>query len=168
MITFRQYLNENTLSKLPWNSTPDIGWWRDSDPIRLYHGTDLAHIDSFAKDGLNRPDPRTKMFSFALEPFTARAFAVMGGEARFLASKAKSGVVPMDKRAVIVFDVPYDWIKSHEDPDLGGNDKLHKDRLRDKALYDEWDDHDQQYYQLCELRVSAAVPPKFIKGYMLK
>ena len=54
------------------------------------------------------------------------------------------------------------------DEDLTGNDETHKDRLLDKSIYDEWDNSDQQYYQLCELRVKTAVPAKFIAGYMLK
>lgn len=169
MFAFKRYLREgNTLTRLPWNGTPTIGWWRDNDPLRLYHGTNLAHLDSFAEHGLNRPDPRTGMYSFALEPFTARAFAVMGGEARFLASKSKALTVPEDKRVVIVFDVPMSWIEKHEDPDLRGNDSTHLNRLREKSAYDEWTDHDQQYYQLCELRVDAPVPAKYIAGYMLK
>ena len=168
MLTLRRYLAEDKPKKLAWNPDPKIGWWRDADPLRLYHGTDIAHLESFYEHGLNRPDPKTGMYSFALEPFTARAFAVMGGEARFLASKAKSGVVPEKQRVVIVFDVPQDWIERHEDPDLRGNDKTHHDRLMNKAIYDEWKESDQQYYQLCELRVNAAVPAKFIAGYMLK
>jgi hypothetical protein len=168
MITFKQYLREDTLPKLAWDPTPKIGWWRDADPLRLYHGTNLAHLDSFAEHGMNRPDPRTGMYSFAFEPFTARAFAIMGGEARLLASKAKPGVVPENQRVVIVFDIPQDWIERHQDLDLRGNDEEHLSRLQDKSKYDGWKGSDQQYYQLCELRVDAAVPAKFIAGYMLK
>jgi hypothetical protein len=110
------------------------------------------------------------MFSFALEPYTARAYAVMGGEARFLSAKkkAKSLVVPENQRAVVVFEVPRDWVFKHEDPDLGGNTGDHKERLTNKEKYDAFDDDDQQYYQFCELRVNAPVPAKYIVGYMLK
>lgn len=170
MKTFKQFLlgEETKMARLPWDSNPTIGWWRDAEPLRLYHGTNLEHVDSFFEHGLNRADPRTGMYSFAFEPFTARAFAVMGGEARFLASKSKSGVVPADKRVVIVFDIPQDWVLKHEDPDLRGNDEEHLRRLQSKSTYDAWDGTDQQYYQLCELRVNQAVPAKFIAGYMLK
>ena len=37
-----------------------------------------------------------------------------------------------------------------------------------KEIYDSWNNNDQQYYQLCELRVRAHVPPKFLVGYMMK
>ena len=134
----------------------------------MYHGTNLDFVDSFAKEGLNRPDPTTGMFSLAYEPFTARAFAVMGGEARFLASKSKALVVPESKRAVIVFDIPQTWITKHEDPDLRGNDDAHLERLRNKEVYEDWDNSDQQYYQLCELRANEPVPAKFMAGYMVK
>lgn len=170
MKNFRQYISEaeGKTTRLPWNGNPDIGWWQDAEILRMYHGTNLDYVESFAKEGLNRPDPRTKLYSLAFEPFTARAFAVMGGEARFLANKSKSLVVPENKRAVIVFDIPITWINAHTDPNLGGNDTLHKDRILKKELYDAWKESDQQYYQLCELRVTAPVPPKFMTGYMLK
>lgn len=168
MITFKQFLTEGVLKKLPWTADPKIGWWRDADPLRLYHGTSLDHLDSFGKEGLNRPDPKTGMYSLAFEPYTARAFAVMGGEARFLASKAKSKVVPEDKRVVIVFDIPQSWILKHEDPGLHGNDETRLKRLRNETEYKKWDENDQQYYQLAELRVDAPVPREFIAGYMMK
>ena len=158
----------NSIPQLLWNSNPQIGWWEDSNKIRLYHGTDILHLDSFAKDGLNRPDPKTGMYSFALEPFTARAFATMGGEARFLAAKSKAMVVPQDRRCAIVFDLPLSWVKQNMDHDLHGNDPEHKLRLRDRELYNNWNRGDQQYYQLCEIRVSTPVNSHFIIGYMIR
>ena len=167
MISFKTYLTESK-TKLPWDGNPTIGWWQDKKKLRMYHGTDLDHVESFFQTGLNRPDPQTGLYSLAYEPFTARAFAVMGGEAHFLASKSKALSVPENKRAVIVFDIPLTWINQHKDDFLGGNDDTHKSRLTDKTLYDEWEQSDQQYYQLCELRVKTAVPAKYMTGYMLK
>ena len=166
-MSFKEFLAEQE-SKLPWNGSPDIGWWRDGAKLRVYHGTDLAHYESIAKTGLDRLDARTGMISFALEPFTARAFAVMGGEARFLGAGAKAKTVPQDKRITLVFDLPRSFVDKYEDPDLRGNDPEHKKRLEDKAVYDAWDGSDQQYYQLCELRVSSKVPAKYLVGYMMK
>lgn len=103
-----------------------------------------------------------------MEPFTARAFATMGGEARFLAANARAQVVPADRRCVIVFDLPLSWVRASMDPDLHGNDPEHKQRLLNRELYDNWNRSDQQYYQLCEIRVSRPVSPQFISGYMLK
>lgn len=160
--------DEVTLEKLAWDSNPTIGWWRDADVLRLYHGTNSANLDSIAKSGLNRMDSRTGMISFAFEPFTARAFAVMGGEENFRAAGAKAKIVPENQRAVLVFDVPMSWILKHEDPDLRGNDDMHLRRLRSKSEYEKFDGNDQQYYQLCELRVDAAVPVDFLVGYMIK
>ena len=169
MISFKQFITESGNSqKLPWNSNPTIGWWQSAKKLRMYHGTNLDNVESFAATGLNRPDPRTGLYSLAFEPFTARAFAVMGGEAHFLASKSKALVVPENKRAVIVFDIPLTWINKHADDFLGGNDEEHKERLQNKEIYDAWKNSDQQYYQLCELRVDAPVPAKYMTGYMLK
>lgn len=168
MITFSQFLEDTAAKKIPWNGTPNIGWWEDANPLRVYHGTDIQFLDSIAKEGLNRLDKKTGMVSLALEPFTARAFAVIGGEARFLGAGAHAKVVPQDKRIVVVFDLPKSWVEEHRDDFLGGNDSEHKKRLLTKALYDEWKELDQQYYQLCELRVNATVPAKFFAGYMQK
>lgn len=168
MITFKQFITEAEVKKIPWVSAPTIGWWRDGSKVRVYHGTDIAHLESISKTGLDRLDARTGMISFALEPNTARAFAVMGGEARFLGAGAKAKTVEEKKRVTLVFDLPMSFVKKYEDPDLHGNDAEHKKRLREKELYDAWTDNDQQYYQLCELRVSSKVPAKYLVGYMLK
>jgi hypothetical protein len=159
---------ESKTIRLPWNGNPTIGWWQSAKILRMYHGTNLDNLESFAREGLNRPDPRTKLYSLAFEPFTARAFAVMGGEARFLTLKSKALTVPENKRAVIVFDIPQAWINEHKDEKLGGNDPACKQKLLDKSIYDEWKESDQQYYQLCELRVKSPIPPKYMSGYMLK
>ena len=156
------------IKEIPWDSNPIIGWWENNNPLRMYHGTDKMHLESFAKHGLNRPDPRTGMYSLAFEPFTARAFAVMGGEARFLAAQSKALVVPEDRRVVVVFDLPKDWVEQYKDSDFHGNDYEHKLRLKYHEVYEQFHSSDQQYYQLCELRVSNAIPTKFIVGYMQK
>jgi hypothetical protein len=167
-ITFKEFLAEESGSKLPWNGSPAIGWWRDGSKLRVYHGTDLQHYDSIAKTGLDRLDPKTGMISFALEPFTARAFSVMGGEARFLGAGAHAKTVPENKRITLVFDLPRAFVDAHEDPDLRGNDPEHKKRLQDEDEYRKFKGGDQQYYQLCELRVNAKVPAKYLVGYMVK
>ncbi len=172
MQSFKSYLTEaKTIKQVPWNGFPEIGWWRDQKKLTLYHGTNVDNLPGFAATGLSRPDPNTKMYSFAFEPFTARAFAVMGGEARFLNAKAhqaKQLVVPENKRAVLIFELPIAWIEKYMDPDLSGNDPSHKERLMDKDEYEKFSGSDQQYYQLCELRVTAPVDAKYIKGYMIK
>lgn len=153
--------------QLPWRVWP-VSWWLDGPTVTAYHGTDRQHLASIAEHGLNRLDPRTGMVSFALEPHTAQAFAVMGGEARFLRGGARAKVVPKDQRCTLVFKLPRAFVTEHLDPELHGNDAEHKARLRDKALYEAWTGSDQQYYQLCELRLGTKVPPKYLIGYMLK
>lgn len=155
-------------AKLSWDSNPRIGWWRDSEILTLYHGTNVTNLENIAKDGLNRLDKTTGMISFAFEPFTARAFAVMGGEADFRAAGSKAKTIPESNRVVCVFQIPANWIHKFEDPDLRGNDPQHLKRLRSQAEYESWDGTDQQYYQLCELRVSSVVPKEFFTGYMIK
>jgi RNA:NAD 2'-phosphotransferase (TPT1/KptA family) len=74
-------LFENKIPRqLPWQGNVQIGWWQDNKVMRMYHGTNLDFVPSIAKEGLNRLDASTGMISFAYEPFTARAFAVMGGK----------------------------------------------------------------------------------------
>lgn len=167
MISFKEYLLESK-NQIQWDGNPKIGWWKEAKVLRLYHGTNIEYLDSISKEGLNRPDPKTGMISFAIEPFTARAFAVMGGEARFLGAGAKAKTVAPSARCTLVFDIPQMWIQKNLDQDLHGNDPEHKERLMDKEIYDSWNNNDQQYYQLCELRVRAHVPPKFMVGYMMK
>lgn len=167
MLSFKEYLLEET-KQIPWTPNPTIGWWADAKKLRLYHGTNIEYLESIAKEGLNRPDPNTGMISFAIEPFTVRAFAVMGGEARFLGAGAKAKTVAPAARCTLVFEIPQTWIQTNLDHDLHGNDPEHKKRLQDKSIYDAWDNNDQQYYQLCELRVKKHVPAKFLVGYMMK
>jgi hypothetical protein len=156
------------VSRLPWNSAPDIGWWRDGKVLRTYHGSNMKYLESFAENGLNRKDSGTGMISLAYEPFTARAFAAMGGEAEFRKAGAKAKTIPENERITLVFDIPQSFVKKYEDPNLRGNDPVHLARLRNKEEYEAWTGTDQQYYQLCELRVSSEVPAKYLVGYMIK
>jgi hypothetical protein len=169
MLTFKQFIAEaREVPKLPWEKNPTIGWWEDKNPLRVYHGTQLKHLESIAKTGLDRLDAGTGMISFALEPYTARAFASMGGEAEFRKAGAKAKAIPESERITLVFDLPRAWVTAHRDPDLRGNDSLHLKRLLNKDEYDKFDSNDQQFYQLCELRVNAKVPAKYLVGYMVK
>lgn len=156
------------VKQLPWNSNPNVGWWKDTNPLRMYHGSNLRHLDSFARYGLNKKDSSTGMISLAFEPFTARAFASMGGEADFRKAGAKAKTIPENQRITLVFDIPQNFIKQYQDPDLRGNDPEHLRRLLDSELYQNWKGSDQQYYQLCELRLSHEVPAQFLLGYMIK
>lgn len=166
----RELFESSSLAQMPWNGNVNIGWWADNDIMRMYHGTNIDFIGSIAKEGLNRLDPNTGMISLAFEPFTARAFAVMGGEARFLSakSKARSLIVPENKRCVLVLDIPKDFVFKYIDRDFHGNDPEHKHRLVDKSVYEQWNGSDQQYYQLCEMRLASAIPPEYLTSYMLK
>lgn len=169
MISFHEYLLEQSgLKSIPWDGAPTIGWWEDQNPLRMYHGSNARHLESFAKDGLNRKDSSTGMISLAFDPFTARAFAVMGGEAEFRKAGAKAKTVPENQRITVVFEIPKPFIIAHQDPDLRGNDPEHLKRLTDQSVYETWTGSDQQYYQLCELRLNAVVPAKYIVGYMIK
>jgi hypothetical protein len=108
------------------------------------------------------------MISLTLDPFTARGYAAMhGGEAEFRKAGNKAQHVPMNQRAVFVFDIPTEWIKANMDPRFGGNVGSAAGKLSDREQYEQWTGSDTEYYQLTEFRVSKAVPPRFIKGYML-
>lgn len=165
---FKELFEGKSVKQFPWNGNVSIGWWQDNNIMRMYHGTNLDFLPSIAKEGLNRLDARTGMISLAFEPFTARAFAVMGGEARFLAAKAKALVVPENKRCVLMFDIPKAFVFKYIDRDFHGNDPEHKERLINKEIYDNWTRGDQQYYQLCEMRLASTIPVNMLVGYMVK
>ncbi|CAL9979160.1 hypothetical protein VPHK469_0041 [Vibrio phage K469] len=149
------------------NADPKIGWWEDADPLTVYHGTNIRHIESVYKNGLDRKDPDTGMISVALEPFTAKAYAAMsgaGGEANFRTSGAAVST-PTSERVVFTLEIPQSWIREHVDPNLGGNIGDAYKHMRSREAYEKFDRSDQQYYQFAELRLDAAVPASFIKGH---
>lgn len=157
--------------KIQWNGEPEIGWWEDSNIIRLYHGTHIRNLDNIFKYGLTKKDPHTGMISLALEPNTAYGYASMsgvGGESEFRKAGNKVINTPQHERAIFVFDIPLVWIKQHMDKNLGGNIGQARDHMKNKKLYDNWKYDDQSYYALAEFRVNTEVPPKFIVGYMIK
>ena len=168
MILLQELFLLEEAKKLTWDENPNVGWWRDAKKLRLYHGTNIVNIESVSKTGLSKMDPDTGMISLAIEPFTARGYASMyGGESDFRKAGRKAKHVPMNERAIFVFDIPMDWILKHYDPDLSGN-MSYKKRLEDKSEYDNFTGPDYSYYALTELRVNTPVPAKFIVGYMIK
>lgn len=154
--------------EMPFDSNPIIGWWRDQNPLRMYHGTNKANLESVLKNGITHRDPTTGLISLAFDPNTARGYASMsGGEANFRKAGANAKYVPIDKRITIVVELAQRWIESYMDPRLSGNIGDAKEKLLNKELYDNYDGPDYAYYALTELRVDMEVPVKYIVGYML-
>ncbi len=154
--------------QMPFDSDPNIGWWRGQDPLRMYHGTNIANLESVLDNGIANRDPDTGLISLAFDPNTARGYASMsGGEANFRRAGAQAEHVPVDKRVTIVMDIPWVWIERYMDPRLGGNIGDAKEKLLNKELYDNYDGPDYAYYALTELRVDMEVPANYIVGYML-
>lgn len=155
---------EDMLQELPWDPDPKIGWWRDNDPIRLYHGTHISRIRDIAASGLVSS---TGWVSLAVDPYTARGYASMtGGESEFRKAGKRARHAPMEERAVLVIEAPLGWLLENYDPSMGGNIGTARARMTDKSLYDDYDGSDYSYYALTELRVRDEVPPEYIVGYM--
>lgn len=171
MKTFKEFINEAKIKKVPWNPTPDIGWWEDQKTLIMYHGTHIKNIPFIEKSGIDRPDPETGMISMAFEPNTAFGYASMsgiGGEAEFRKAGSKVIATSPKERAVFVAELPMSWIKANYDPKLKGNLSTQKQNLTKKSKYDSFTGHDINYYQLAELRFKKPIPSKYIKGYMIK
>lgn len=103
-----------------------------------------------------------------LSKFRGIQILISGGGDNFRGVNGKPQEVPPNKRAVLVFDIPMDWIEKHLDETLHGNQPNCKERLSNRSEYESFTNNDQQYYQFCELRVNSKVPAKFITGYMIR
>lgn len=108
--------------------------------------------------------------SLALEPHTAFGYACMqGGEACFAkqAQKGKAKTVPPEERAVLIIQLPKDFVLKNMAPERGKS-VLAKGKLKDEQRYREFKGADTEYYQLAEIRIPKKVDPKYIKGYMTR
>lgn len=156
--------------KINWSVKP-IGWWRDQDPLRLYHGTNIINVPFIIEDGINRKDPSTGMISMTPDPFTARGYAAMGsggGEALFRKAGMKVRSLPMEERAVFAFDVPMSWVLQNYDKELRGNLNQMRDKMMNKHLYHAFNGTDLEYYSTSEIRFRKEIPPSFMVGWMVK
>lgn len=159
-----------------------MGWWREQDPIILYHGTHIRNVNSFLENGIllpkNPPLNRKPEISLALDPYTAFGYAAMsgsGGEVGFRQAGSKVTSTPIEERAIFKLKIPMSFILDNYDKGLGGNrdsgDVKARSHMLNKELYDKWKKEnkpDYSYYSHCELRIAAAIPKEYIDGWMLK
>jgi hypothetical protein len=126
------------------------------------------------KSGINKPDPKTGMYSTTPDARTAHAYASMsgaGGEANFRGAGSKAVGVPHSQRSVIKLKIPADWAERHMDAELRGNMGDAKKHMMDRNEYAKWvaknpDKFDSEYYAATEVRFKKPIPPEFIEGYM--
>ena len=190
MKTFKKFLEESSDKTsliypeptLSWDKNPDLGWWRENDPIKLYHGTHIRNVESFLNNGIllpkNPPDNRSPEISLALDPYTAFGYASMsgaGGEVGFRQAGKKVTSTPTEERAIFVLLLRNQWILDNYDKGLGGNrdsgDIKSRTHMLDKNEYIKWKEEgksDSSYYALCELRIKKNIPKEFIIGWMIK
>lgn len=153
-----------------------IGWWRDDndDHLTLYHGTHKQHAKSVLKHGINRPDPKTGMYSMTPDPHTAHGYAAMsgaGGESGFRSGQAKVVNTPHEDRIVIKTRIPRKWAEEHMDQDLRGNLGQTRSRMMSKSEYDRAKKqgmHDSEYYAASEVRFKKPIPPEFVVDILKK
>lgn len=170
---------EHQLQKHDWHKNPKIGWWQDHheehpDHYVMYHGTHEKNLGGIAKHGIHSPKSGSTAgwVSMTHDPHTAHAYASMhGGETAFRGAGQKAQHTPHEHRAVVVAHIPKKWAHENMNHHLRGNMPDVKDRLQNKAKYDEHKaagKPDHEYYQTTELRFKDHIPPHFIKGYMQK
>lgn len=157
---------------LQWPYKRDLGWVWDNNPITFFHGTHVRNIPHILKNGIAAPTSgyTAGAVSLALDPFTARGYASMsgtGGETEFRKAGAKAVNTPLNERAVLVLEIPREWVKSHM-MKMRGNMEDHSDKLMDHNKYIDFKGSDFEYYALTELRFPDKVPPGFIRGWMIK
>jgi len=170
MQSFKTFLTESKIKKVPFVRAPKIGWWEDNKILTLYHGTHIRNIEYVEKNGLVAPKEgyTAGIVSLALEPNTAWGYASMsgaGGESSFRDAGSKVKTTSQKERVVFVIEMPIDYVKKHI---LPINYDTSKDKLTNKALYEKWTKEDQLYYALTELKFKVPVSPKYIKKYMTK
>jgi hypothetical protein len=182
MKSFKIFVEDLSNREIPWESNPNLGWWRDQDPITLYHGTHKRNISSFLENGIllpkNPPANRIPEISLALDPYTAFGYAAMsgsGGEVGFRQAGSKVSTTPVEDRVVFKLEIPMNFILKYYDGNLGGNrdsgDIKSRTNIKSKEEYTNWKQlgkTDVAYYALTELRIKNSIPSEYIVGYMFK
>lgn len=165
MRSFKDFITEEN----KFDHDPHIGWWEDHDTVTLYHGTHEKNHESVMKNGINKKDPKTGRISLTLDPHTAHGYAAMSGEYHFRRAQGRPVSVPHEKRVVYKVQVKKDWLKKHMDHNLRGNIGIAKDKLNNRAAYDEHKKSgkpDHEYYRMTEFRVDTEIPSHAIVGHM--
>jgi len=148
---FKQYLNEQQALFVDYRA---LGWWKDV-PTYFFHGTRQGIWDSIEKVGSLVPTQSKqgnlvrvhgKVF-LALDPFTARGYSVMGGEAEF---KRQTHPNPekYGQRIVIVFK--FDDVNSFI-PSGRKKEKLLNRNMFDKYIEENGERMAWKYYELTEV-----------------
>lgn len=177
----REIVLENKIGnskEIPFDKETHHGFWDsdDKDYVDVYHGTHKRNIDSVAKNGLNRPDPKTGKISVTMDPYTAHGYAAMsgsGGEANFRGAGGKAVTTPHEDRAVAKFRIPKKWLKDNMDHDLGGNVGTAREHMSSPEAYKKWKSSnpsgsDHNYYATSEFRIGKPIPPSFYVGHSFK
>lgn len=134
--------------KIDWISDPEIGWFMESNTIRLYYGASEKDINSILENGIYADD--NGYVRCSLEPYTAYYHAMP------LTESYKE-----DKRVVFVMDIPASY--TSKNPLF-----IESETITNKKLYESWGKSDVEFYALADVEVPRHIPVKFIKGYMVK
>jgi len=162
------------LIRLP-PAPPVSGWWIDSDPIALYHGTASTVIPSIAESGLQARPPHNKAY-LTVDYETAKGYAIFGpdgGDIAVIAKRGKLHLWPPGAYAIAHFEIPRAFIEENavypEKKTTYFNIDLleRKGRLANRAFYDQQGESDSEFYLWSELGVSVDIPPEFFTGYSL-
>lgn len=134
------------VKKLDWVQDPDIGWFLESNPCRVYYGAHQDDVADIMENGIFADDDG--YVKCAIEPHTAHFHATPLTES-----------VENDKRVVFVIDIPQEFSKANP---------LYTEFDKEKNLYESWGKSDAEFYALTDISVPKHIPVKYIKGYMVK
>lgn len=132
------------MKRLLWVRNPDIKFWIDNDPVRLYYGIDQLELLWIETNGIR--NWKTRWVPLSLEPNTALKIT--------------------DNALVVVIDLPTKWMMEHMDQRLGGNREADKRRLLDRKLYSKWKRPDFEYYAGLQINIANFVPKRYITDFM--
>ena len=134
--------------KLDWIEDPVIGWFMESDPVRVYYGANESDVADILENGIYADE--NGYVKCALEPYTAHHHAMPLTE-----------TYDKDNRVVFVIDIPTNHT-TH-------NPLYIKDQAAtNKDLYESWGKSDVEFYALVDVESPKHIPVSYIKGYMIK
>ena len=115
--------------KISWTSDPELGWFMESNPVRIFFGTTERKLASIFENGIYAD--QSGYIRCALEPHTAYFHSMP------LTEKYNTN----DKRVVLVIDIPASYSKKHPF-------YMESQEATDKDLYESWGKSDVEFYAL--------------------
>lgn len=158
----QRIIEQLKVPRLPQPVSNPKGWWLDSDPVPLFHGTGTINLPGIFKNGLALGSRRRCFVT--PDPFTAEAYSFMGaGKASDKGGLHLINDMPSNYCfAVVRFDVPREFIFQYCSSQPGCDFNI---RLLDRDRYNNRTESNSDFYCGSEVCFSVPLPPDFIQGY---